>query len=862
MLSSNVAPLVGERPHHAEPSIRAAVGRRAILALLAIGFLLILVYSLALPGSPLQSAISNIVFLLASGGAGVVCWWTARRLGDLGIAWRWFGAGCLFWFAGQVVWSIYELGFGHIPPYPSLADVGYLGLYPCFLAGLFVTMRRWFDELPAREVLLDSLIVVVVVGAIEFKLLLQPIIIDNDMAGFGMIGSGLVVSLLWQAGTVGLIFLTVLAIIWRVDMLDRRPLLALLGGLVLFAVGNIVYGRLALSGDYYAGHLIDLTWIEGFIGVAIAALLATNRTNAVPAFRNPVRQRWAAMLRATLLAASISTVAGLGIYAALRPVRDPQTAVILGVSGALIALRVGYAAFQSERLDRRTRERDRLTSVIDAVAAIGGMVELDKLLPRLASVAAAAVDRDRAEVFIFSADGTRVETTFFHGFTPTEQLMLQESVDWAVGEFEIEARMIQTRKPVIQVVGDPGITAEQATFFRSIGMAHALVTPLLANDRVLGTLVLWSRDDTRSFDPSDVAAAAAIGQHAGMAITNAQLLEKTRRNALEQAALLRVSQVSISNLDVRSVLKEIAHASLGIASAESCAIETWHPEDDHTMMVAQSYAPGWEGPNNVDERYPLGYWDSTRRVLNERVTLNMVTTDPSLNVHERDTFDRAGTRAVLVIPLVIGDTSLGILTLFSRTPQLFSDDDVRIGCELAAQVSLALERARLHDALREQADTDGLTGLMNHRAILETLDRELARARRNGESVAVMMIDLDGFKQVNDTWGHQAGDDVLRHTATLLRSTVREVDAVGRYGGDEFMIVLPDVDCASAEIAAARLRGRFEANCCDLSFGDGTARVPVDLSIGIATTADGSVRADLVSLADARMYAMKSAQRG
>jgi len=862
MLSSNDSPVIGERPHIVEPSFRAAIERRAIFALLAIGALLTLVYSLVLPGSSYQTLVADIVFVTVSGGAGILCWRTARRLGSTGVAWRFFGTGCLFWCTGQVYWNVYELGFGLAPSYPSFADVGYLGLYSCFLAGLFITMRRSFDELPARELLLDSLIVVVVVGAVQFKLLLQPLIQANDMSGFGVIGSGLVVSLLWQSGTAGLIFLTVLALVWRADMLDRRPLLALLGALSLFAAGNLVYGRLALLEGYYSGHPIDLLWIEGFIGVAIAALLATRQSGIVPSFRDPLRMRWAAIIRSVLLATSILTVAGFGVYGSIRPARDPQIAVVLAVSGALIALRIGYAAFQSERLDRRTRERDRLAGVIHAAAAISGVVELDSLMPRLAEVAASTVGRNHAGVFIFSADGTQVETSFFHGFTPAELLTVEECVAWPVGAFDLEERVIRTREPAIQEAVDPGAADEQSTWLRAVGMTHALIAPLLANDRVLGTIVLWSRGDTRSFDSSDIAAAAAIGHHAGMAITNAQLLEKTRRNALEQAALLRVSQVSISNLDVRSVLAEIAQASLGIASAESCSIEIWHPEDDDTEMIAQAYAHGWEGPSNVGARYPLTHWDSSRRVLTERMTLNLVTTDLSLTEQERETFTNAGTRAVLVVPLVIGNASLGVLTLFSRTPKLFSADDVRIGRELAAQVSLAIERARLHEALRSQADTDGLTGLLNHRAILETLDRELIRLRRTGDPVAVMMIDLDGFKQVNDTWGHQAGDDVLRHTASLLRSTVREIDAVGRYGGDEFLIVLPGIDRSGAESVAMRLRERFEATNCSLVSIDVLARVPIDLSIGIAAApSDAEFRTDLVSLADVRMYALKTVQR-
>ena len=211
-----------------------------------------------------------------------------------------------------------------------------------------------------------------------------------------------------------------------------------------------------------------------------------------------------------------------------------------------------------------------------------------------------------------------------------------------------------------------------------------------------------------------------------------------------------------------------------------------------------------------------------------------------------------------MVPLIVDAVSIGVLDLFSRNPRRFSEDEVRLAHELANQIAIAIDRARLHDALRIRADTDGLTGVLNHRAILERLDAEIARTHRGGPPLSILMIDLDGFKQVNDTHGHQIGDRMLRETADFLRSGIREIDHIGRYGGDEFLLILPNTDTTGARNIASRLLDLAE----DAIISIDDRRFPIQLSAGIASTPeDGTTRQEIIAVADARMYESKSARR-
>jgi diguanylate cyclase (GGDEF)-like protein len=151
---------------------------------------------------------------------------------------------------------------------------------------------------------------------------------------------------------------------------------------------------------------------------------------------------------------------------------------------------------------------------------------------------------------------------------------------------------------------------------------------------------------------------------------------------------------------------------------------------------------------------------------------------------------------------------------------------------LAEQVSLALANLQLREQLRSQAIRDQLTGLYNRRFLEDALTRETGRAARSGESVAVAILDVDHFKRINDTHGHEAGDAVLRELGEVLQKTIRKTDIVGRFGGEEFLVLLPGAD---VEVAQARALGVLEAvRAMQVAIPNGPPLHHITASIGIA----------------------------
>jgi diguanylate cyclase (GGDEF)-like protein len=203
----------------------------------------------------------------------------------------------------------------------------------------------------------------------------------------------------------------------------------------------------------------------------------------------------------------------------------------------------------------------------------------------------------------------------------------------------------------------------------------------------------------------------------------------------------------------------------------------------------------------------------------------------------------------------------GLLVMVPRDRERFSRAASGLVHALAGHLTLVLDNARLSQRLREMSTRDGLTRQLNHRAIYERLTEELERARRYRYPLSVILCDMDHFKEVNDTYGHLAGDAVLREGAAVLRSSLRAGDLLGRYGGEEFLAVLPQVDLDAARAAAERLRLALEGLPVPLPT---VPQVRITASFGVACMDElgaGATSSVLVSLADRRLYEAKAAGR-
>jgi diguanylate cyclase (GGDEF)-like protein len=198
-----------------------------------------------------------------------------------------------------------------------------------------------------------------------------------------------------------------------------------------------------------------------------------------------------------------------------------------------------------------------------------------------------------------------------------------------------------------------------------------------------------------------------------------------------------------------------------------------------------------------------------------------------------------------------GARALGLITV-GRSGRSFTDDERELLLSLAAQTTLAVENVELHLQVRRQAITDELTGLSNHGSFQDLLTAEVEQVRRYHHQVGLIMIDLDDFKAVNDTYGHQQGDVVLKHVAHALRDTSRDADSPARYGGEEMALILPHTDLDGSYAIAERLRSTIEN--LRIPGPDGPLRVTASLGVAASSAGDKDL---LIAEADAALYAAK-----
>ena len=209
----------------------------------------------------------------------------------------------------------------------------------------------------------------------------------------------------------------------------------------------------------------------------------------------------------------------------------------------------------------------------------------------------------------------------------------------------------------------------------------------------------------------------------------------------------------------------------------------------------------------------------------------------------------------LAFPLVSRGRVVGVLNAESQHPDAFSEADVALMSAVGSQLASCLEVAQLHDTLKREASHDPLTRLNNRRHFLERIDQEITRARSTAESFSIVFLDVDELKRINDTYGHLAGDTLLREVSNALMDAVRGEDVVSRYGGDEFVVLLPATAAAAAASVAQRIsdgiaRHRFMA-------GRELLQIP-GVSLGLATfPRDGSTAEELLACADATLYRQK-----
>jgi diguanylate cyclase (GGDEF)-like protein len=371
-------------------------------------------------------------------------------------------------------------------------------------------------------------------------------------------------------------------------------------------------------------------------------------------------------------------------------------------------------------------------------------------------------------------------------------------------------------------------------------------------------LLFADRLDDRPFTSAEEEALGEAAREVLRAIQFERLFADAERERRRQASFFGASRALLVARSVEEVLARALSATRELVGFDFGAITLYDAgQKRHTLAHVLGEEKEHEGYSFADNIGLAAMVVKNRHYLPAYGELR----DPNALVFDAKV-KLKGYESLLLLPLIRpsrnageqASEALGTLALGSKRGKAFPADVREMLEVIAGQIAQSLENAYLYEDMHRQATIDGLTGLLNRRTLMQKFDEALARAERHKRRVALILTDVDFFKKVNDNHGHPAGDEVLRGVSKSFRETLRKIDLVGRYGGEEFCILLEEADSEGALLMAERLREEVKR----LQFASEKGAFQVTISLGIALyPSDGTTKETLIEQADQALYYSK-----
>ncbi|MCM0083885.1 diguanylate cyclase [Geomonas sp. Red32] len=316
--------------------------------------------------------------------------------------------------------------------------------------------------------------------------------------------------------------------------------------------------------------------------------------------------------------------------------------------------------------------------------------------------------------------------------------------------------------------------------------------------------------------------------------------------------LVEVSRAVVSTLDLDTVLQAILTSAMTLAETPAGSIALYHSPARKLTLRAHA---GLSADFVKKESWEVVPGGVTERALATAEAVVVEDTEGTPSFADPVLLGE-GIRSLLCFPLIFQGGGLGVLYLDDFVPRRFEQQKLNLLAILASFAAMAINNASLHKRTKLLAITDPLTGLHNDRYFKHFFRQEMARARRYHKPFSIIILDVDDFKAYNDSFGHATGDELLSHLGGVILQTVRGVDVAFRFGGEEFIVLLPETRLANAILAAERLREGIERVTAKNLVGTATRGVTV--SVGVASYPDnGDSMDELFNIADCLVYRAK-----
>lgn len=384
--------------------------------------------------------------------------------------------------------------------------------------------------------------------------------------------------------------------------------------------------------------------------------------------------------------------------------------------------------------------------------------------------------------------------------------------------------------------------------------ARSLINlPLIGDQQKLGVAII-AFEKERTFSEQEITFSEQAASQIALALAKVNALNIAEQKTAELAAIQRGAAALLSTLDLEALLGQFLDESLNAIPADKGMLYLIAPETGELQVRA---VQGYTDPR-IRTLRPIAENSLTSRSVRERkpLLINDIQAEVTQH-HDEELLDDRQAASTIIAPLILGEQTLGAISLSSTHRYAFTEADLQLLVSFAAMATTAINNAQLHAAVQKQAVTDTLTKLYNRRGFFELAQREVMRAHRFGRPLSAMLLDIDLFKKINDTYGHLTGDLILAGVSAEFIKELRQVDLVGRYGGDEFIALLPETELPQAMQIAERLRRSIS----ELTFNTQTGQVKVTISVGVAALDKEDTLETLIKKTDQALYRAKEEGR-
>ena len=494
-------------------------------------------------------------------------------------------------------------------------------------------------------------------------------------------------------------------------------------------------------------------------------------------------------------------------------------------SGQLILLRDITRQKEAERIEKE--QRDFAEALADTAAVINSSLEINDVLEKILENAGRVVPHEASNIALVAEQGNAefVRVKNPEKYHSMKFLLALNLNVLEMKNFEI---MAETQQPLI--VADThkdknwDHALEQSSWIRSY-----LGVPIIHQGKLLGFINL-DAGVPNFFKAEHAERLKTFSNYAASAITNAKLYSDARYYAEETAILYEISLAIAAGVGLEKTTQAIFRQLKKVIPTDLFFLALYEKQE---KMVSYFMYQADEKRIDIEPFYLMQRPSLTRYVIQKGETVYVPDFKAeNSEIKEEDVIRVPGfdNRSFLGIPLILRGEVIGVLSVQSADPNAYNSRQTQLVETIAQQATIAMDNAKLFEKMQEMAITDSLTGLFNRRYFYMILNNEIERARRYSLRLSMVMIDIDHFKNVNDTFGHLAGDDVLKALAEVCKQLLRQSDNMFRFGGEEFMIVLPETDQEEALKVAERIR----ATVADATFETKKGRVKITISLGVS----------------------------